>query len=411
MDALSEALRAVQCRAPCFSGGFSGADDGGLVTHLRNNTFGLIFAAGLTACSTGPQVPANGTMFGQVVATTVDSEVARYHLEDYLRGRTSDPALTARIDAVYRRYEGSVPSRDDLKAISTELSVDFASLFLVDRLLSSGCNRQLNETFARYVDGTIAAVPDPSAYRVLFVPGWDYVENGHVTGADFAQPRKLATGFGLDNVLVELPPTGSVEENARVLAASIAKHAATGKRLLLAGASSAGPAIHLALGEGLGRDESAAVKAWLNLGGILQGSPLVDYLQRWPQRWLFNVVAWFKDWDRSAILSMGTAPSRERFQRLNPDPRILVVNYLGVPLSGQVGRFSRDKYPLLRAEGPNDGLTLAADVIAPDSLTIVALGRDHFFAEDPQIDVKTLALMKLMLQLVEQGTGSVCAAD
>ena len=85
------------------------------------------------------------------------------------------------------------------------------------------------------------------------------------------------------------------------------------------------------------------------------------------------------------------------------DPRILVVNYLGIPLSGQVGRYSRENYPVLARDGPNDGLTLLADAIAPGSLTVLAPGSDHFFAEDPRIDEKTVALMKLMVDYVEGG--------
>ncbi len=203
----------------------------------------------------------------------------------------------------------------------------------------------------------------------------------------------------MENHLVKLPPTGSVEQNAAVLAAEVARHSRSGKKLVLAGASSAGPAVHLALGELLGDGERRSVKAWLNLGGILRGSPLVDFLETRP--WLFHPIVWLKGWDKKAILSMGTSRSRERFSRLDLGSGILVVNYLGIPLSGQLSQYSRDKYPILRSGGPNDGLTMLADAIAPDSLTIVALGSDHFFAEDPRIDEKTVALMKLMLTHLE----------
>lgn len=172
-------------------------------------------------------------------------------------------------------------------------------------------------------------------YVILFVPGWDYASNGHATGADLKEPRRLASEAGFENHLVELPPTGSVDENARVVKAAIAAHAGSGKRILLAGASSAGPAIHLALSESADA-ELEAVAAWLNLGGILQGSPLVDYLQQWPQRWLLSIVAWFKGWSIEAVGSMATAPSRARFEKLRVrKPGLLVVNYVGIPLSGQ----------------------------------------------------------------------------
>ena len=79
---------------------------------------------------------------------------------------------------------------------------------------------------------------------------------------------------------------------------------------------------------------------------------------------------------------MSANRSRIRFARLSGiDNNILVINYLGLSLSGQLSKYSKDKYPLLVSEGPNDGLTLLTDIIAPNSLTIVAFGSDHFFAE------------------------------
>jgi hypothetical protein len=366
---------------------------------------GLATAALLSAsCCSGPGILARGTVAGEAIEATVDSHAARYFLESYLQGKSGDPGLHGRIDALTRRYEKSLPSRAELKVISNEFSsVDFASLFFADRLSRSECNQAVNRTFARHRANRQAARVDAAPYLVLFVPGWDYVDSGPATGADFARPRELATGLGLENHLVALPPTGSVEENAAALAAEVAKRAGSGKKILLAGASSAGPAIHLALGELIPKHDLGSIKAWVNLGGILQGSPLVDVYQSWPRVWLFDLAVWAKGWRRDAILGMGTGPSRKRFERLRVDENILIVNYLGIPLSGQLSRYSRDKYPLLRPEGPNDGLTLLTDAIAPNSLTVVALGSDHFFAEDPDIDDKTVALMTLVIALLESG--------
>jgi hypothetical protein len=64
---------------------------------------------------------------------------------------------------------------------------------------------------------------------------------------------------------------------------------------------------------------------------------------------------------------------------------------------------------MLRSDGPNDGLVLLTDVIAPGSLTVVALGSDHFFAEDPEIDRKTVALMKLVVAYANKDTTIACA--
>lgn len=372
---------------------------------------GVLACVLLAACGSVPTIPAQGSFLGQQVATTVDAEVARYYLERYAQGRREDRATDERIAALYGAHAASLPSRDDLKAISEAFSVDFAALFFADRLQHDGCNRALNQRFARYlesgagVDASVAA-----AYQILFVPGWDYVSNGGLTGSDFAKPRALATSAGFDNHLVALPPTGSVEAGASVLAAAIARHSLTGKKILIAGTSSAGPAIHLALGELLEERSLRAVKAWLNLGGILHGTPLVDFFEAPPQRVLLDVYAWVKGWDREAIPSMGTAQSRQRFSRLRLSPDILVINYVGVPLSGQLSRFSGAGYRMLRPDGPNDGLVLVADVIAPGSLSVVALGSDHYFAEDPAIDRKTVALMRLVLDYAGKGAAAACPA-
>ena len=163
-----------------------------------------------------------------------------------------------------------------------------------------------------------------------------------------------------------------------------------GKTIILVGASSAGPAIHLTLSKKLTPQQIQPVKAWLNLGGILQGSPLIDHLQEWPRSWLLQIVVWYKGWEKEALMSMSAEVSRKRFEELTLPEHILVVNYLGLSLSGQMSQYSLDKYPILRSEGPNDGLTLLTDIIAPGSLTIIAFGSDHFFAEDPEIILKPL---------------------
>lgn len=364
----------------------------------------------LGACSSIPRIPATGEFLGRRVATTVDAEVARYYLESYSQGRHENREMDQKISALYLAQGNFVPSREELRDISAAFSVDFAALFLTDRLLANACNRALNQLFARYVrNGTSVDADAASSYQILFVPGWDYVSNGGVTGADFAKPRELATRAGFENHLVRLPPTGSVEASASVLAAEIARHRRSGKKILLVGTSSAGPAIHLALGELLEEQDLGAVKVWLNLGGILRGTPLVDYFEEQPQRKILDVYAWIKGWDMQAVRSMGTVPGRRRFSRLRLDSDIVVINYLGIPLSGQLSRLSGTGYRILRPDGPNDGVVLVADVIVPGSLTVVALGSDHFFAEDPEIDRKTVALMKLLVTYTNRAMTMACA--
>jgi hypothetical protein len=50
--------------------------------------------------------------------------------------------------------------------------------------------------------------------------------------------------------------------------------------------------------------------------------------------------------------------------------------------------------------GPNDGLTLITEALAP-GYTVMAVGSDHFIREDPDIDMKTAALVPVLLRLIE----------
>lgn len=363
----------------------------------------------LGACHSISRIPAKGEFLGSPVDTTVDSEVARYYLERHTPGTRENQEWDNKIAALYNQYGNSIPSREELRKISQTYSVDFASLFFADRLLNDPCNQEMNRLFLNYLNTAVNVdARAASAYLVLFVPGWDYVENAHFTGADFAKPRQLATQYGFENYLVAIPPTGSVEESAKVLAAEIARRSRSGKEILLVGTSAAGPVIHLTLGELLDQPQRHAIKAWINIAGILQGSPLVDYFEDLPQRWVFNMVFWYKNWEQDAIRSMGTGPSRRRFARLRLDPDMMIINYLGVPLSGQLSQYSGQGYRLLRPQGPNDGLALLTDVAAPGSLTVVALGNDHYFGEDPQIDKKTVALMQLILTYLNKDRTAGC---
>lgn len=360
----------------------------------------------LASCTSPARYPASGGFLGDKIVTTVDSPEAAFYLEHYLSGSRDNPALDAKIDRLHEQAPTDrLPNRGELAAIAGEFSTDFAALFFADRVGRSAANTMFHARFKHHLDDPVGNNPALSAnysrYVVLFAPGWDYKANGHVTGADLARPRELVAALGLESRLIACDPNGSVEANARDVRAAIEAARPTGKRVVIVGASSAGPAIQLALSDLAGRG-AAAPAAWINLGGILRGSPLLEIAARPPQSLVFKTILWFKGWERDAVESMGATRLRARFDQLKLPQGMLVVNYVGLSLSGSLSKYAQDKYPLLKREGPNDGLTPLADIIAPGSLTLIAPGSDHFFAEDPLIDRKTVALAKAVVSLLEE---------
>jgi hypothetical protein len=105
-------------------------------------------------------VPVRGTIGGQTIETRVDSEVARYFLADYLAGRHTDSVLDKRIDGIYQKSDPGLPNRQDLKKLSEDFSVDFAALYLADRIARVPTNRRFSATYRRAYEYTRKAFPE-----------------------------------------------------------------------------------------------------------------------------------------------------------------------------------------------------------------------------------------------------------
>lgn len=339
------------------------------------------------------QIPAEGKLHGYALKTTVDHESAKFYLENYLAGKALNSEYTQKIRKIHQQLQTDLPSRAQLKNLSEAFSVDFAALLFGNQLLKQKGNAELQTQFQKNLrqvqNGEV--VHSPKDVLIMMVPGYGYIENGRETGADFASPRKLLQDVGYQVDFVEIDQFGSVEANAEFVSKRILSQKE--RKIVLVGASSANPAIHLALGKLLKPSDLKHVLAWLNLGGILQGVPVLDKFSTGPKSWLFSGLMWLKGWERSSFESMSTEISRKRFAALSVPKHVSVYNYLGLSLSGDISHFAWDKYLLMREDGPNDGLTLLPDILAPNSLSILSFKTDHFFAEDPDIDNKTLALL------------------
>ncbi len=357
--------------------------------------------AAVTGCASAPaKIPVRASFHGYAIETTVDDDSARHYLEGYLQGKSVPAGLLQRFENLEASQSAALPSRAELQKIAAEFSLDFGALFFMNRLLLQPGNPELQRRYLRHLEN----VRNAKAYfpkqdiLIMLVPGFDYAANGHVTGADFKKPRALLEQAGYEVLFVDIDPIGSVEENAAYLSAKIAEHKR--RKIVVAGASSAGPAIHLALGQLTERSDLVNVKAWLNLGGILQGVPVLDQFSSGPKGWLLSAIIWFKSWKKYSFESMRTGVSRRRFAALAVPRHIQIYNYLGLSLSGDISKFASDKYAMMRNDGPNDGLTLLPDAIAPNSYSILSPKTDHFFAQDPEIDKKTLALLLTILERI-----------
>ena len=145
----------------------------------------------------------------------------------------------------------------------------------IDRLRFQPANRAAELRFRALLAsaGTRADRGAASRYRVLFVPGWAYRSHPE-TSADFAMPRRVVTAAGFDTALVATSERGTVIGNAQLIADALRR--AAPRPVIVVSASKAGPEVAYSLGRLLSVDASRHVRAWVNVGGVLQGTALVD---------------------------------------------------------------------------------------------------------------------------------------
>lgn len=367
----------------------------------------VLFCETLTSCTGNiPQIPVQGEIAGQPIRTTVDSDIAKYFLEHYLKGERSRPELDTAIEAIEREVGNSVPSCSFLKFIAERHSTDFAALILWQSLLRYSENRQVQSMFLQEFSQLKENAkqtpprfsPSKADYLIVFVPGWFYKSQPE-DGADFAKPRQVLTDAGVRTALLEIDENGTVEHNGDLIVQQLVTLNRREQNIIVVSASKAGPEVALALSE-LQKDNIAhSVKAWVNIGGVLRGSALADRALTWPTCWFVKLFVLNGD-SFDAIESMATLRSIKRADRVALPADIIIMNYVGIPLSGQVTERARLGYSLLRKDGPNDGLTQIVDEIPVASITVADIGLDHFF-NDPDIHIKTIALTNTIVRLVE----------
>jgi hypothetical protein len=156
----------------------------------------------------------------------------------------------------------------------------------------------------------------------------------------------------------------------------------------------------LALGEILAPDETGRVKAWISVGALIRGTPLADYATSSPQSWIVRLEFLYSRTEFRGIPGLTTAASQARMEGIRIPDRIMIVEYIAVPLSGDIYGSVRSRYVRLRKDGPDDGLTLLADELLPNGIAVIEPGIDHFYAA-PDIEIKPVALANVVAEALQ----------
>jgi hypothetical protein len=236
----------------------------------------------------------------------------------------------------------------------------------------------------------------------VLAPGWLYKSEAH-TGADLSRQRYFLESLGARVHFVELDENGTVENNALQLQKELTILASQCPSLIITSASKGGIEVACALSSMHGSSEITAIKAWINFGGLLRGTPLADLSLTWWMRWLtWSYVV--PDWSLAALRSMTISVSAARFAALRRPSHIKIINVIGMPLSDSLSELGKWGYWLLKKYGPNDGVTLLEDALYPNAATITYLGADHFF-QIPDLDQHCESILHSVLTCLQDEDG------
>lgn len=218
--------------------------------------------------------------------------------------------------------------------------------------------------FERFQGGTVVVVP-ASFYREF--PS---------LGADGALLMEVGSALGLRSLRVDVPSRATVDEGAVSLLRTL--RTTLSRPVVVASLSKGGADVRVALE----RDPEAFanVEAWIQVGGLLRGSPLADDL--------LGGTSLKRICGRAALGLIRAPSALVSGLRWHADPlgtdirvpsRLRVFNVVGCPIRSHLLGNVAARWEFLARFGPNDGTSLVLDSICPGGVTYPIWGSDHYF--------------------------------
>jgi hypothetical protein len=287
-------------------------------------------------------------------------------------------------------WDGTDVSVEGVRRVAAADGIDFATALVYDRVRRS----PRHAAFIERLEALPPTVPPGCRLgaTVVIVPGAFYREFPN-SGADGRLLREEAARFGCRTELVPLPSFGPPRDAARILCDWLAKRPA-GERLILVSLSKAGGEVKLALAEPGAPELFGNVVAWVNLCGLLNGTPLADWVLAGRLRsWWFRFFLWTRGHDFAVVRELRRGPGTPLAGELVLPPHLCLLSVVGFPLRHHLSnRLARRCHGRLSPLGPNDAAgVLLADALAMPGLVYPLWGTDHYL-KPAGYDVRGLAV-------------------
>lgn len=268
-----------------------------------------------------------------------------------------------------------------IQQITRREGIEFATALLYDRLRSSA----QHGPFIRAIDSISDTLEHTDRVTVVIVPGAFYREHPE-SGADGAFVLEQARRLGCKTALVPLESFGTIQRNVQSLCDWLRQQPAG--PLILVSLSKAGAEVRLALADA---DAFRHVVAWVNLSGLVRGTPMVNWLFRHPARsLLIRLLFWWKGYAWTGVKELEWGPTGSLAGEFHVPADLLVVHLFGFPLAQHLSRpLAHRGHRRLTPLGPNDGgANLLTDLVSLPGLIYPVWGADHYL--QPAWDIQAL---------------------
>jgi hypothetical protein len=212
---------------------------------------------------------------------------------------------------------------------------------------------------------------------LVIAPGAFYREHPQ-TGADGSNLRRIATELGCRTHIIPTHSVGSALDNGQIINEWLRN--SDGEKVILCSLSKGGADVKMALAQ----PESAAafrnVSAWINVGGITNGSPMATWILDRPiLSQIYRALFWLRGQNFRFVHNIARRPNSPLGFKLSVPPRLKVLHVLGFPLEHHLLTQPTHRWHRrLSRYGPNDGATILLDSCHLPGLVLPVWGADHY---------------------------------
>jgi hypothetical protein len=354
---------------------------------VKSRILVLLFSLGCIYAGIAQNIPVNGALFGRPFQTNVDHELAKTML--------TNPGDSSVVQ-LFSNYGDREINNETLSEITKRYSMDVATLYFVNRMYEQEKNRQINDHYlaaldtAEHIELSMSFKQD---FFIVFVPGFRY---RHIhNGSDFCDQRLLLDSIGVPYEMIDINETGLVEGNAQIIADRLQELNQIHRNIIIISVSKGGLETAMALGKYATPQNISSVKGWINVCGILKGTPVADYWAKPFKRFLMGsglFWAGIKVDLKGLLTDLSYETGKEKYKHLKIPPEINTVSLIATPLARQ----KANKY----FTSPNDGFSPLVDEITEDGLVIIEMGLNHFF-ENVDLNIRMIILLNYLVTQIE----------